>query len=92
MITMGVKSLNEITWLLTSENDVYNLWNKIKQAWLEGSLPGRDGEETGKKRSDSSLTVNMLKDFKGIAEKEVVKSLLQKVLNKECVLAQDNKF
>jgi hypothetical protein len=92
MITMGVKSLNKITWLLTSESDVYDLWNKIKQAWLGGSLSGRDGEEIGKKRSDLSSTVNMLKGFKGIVEKEVFKSLLQKVLNKECVLAQDNKF
>ena len=61
MITMEVKSLNKITWLLTSDNDVYNLWNKIKQAWLDRDLLRRDGEEAGKKRSNSSLTVNMLR-------------------------------
>jgi hypothetical protein len=67
---MGVKSLNKITWLLSSENNVYNLWKKIKQAWLESSILGRDEVETRKKRSDSFLTINMLKGFKGIAEQE----------------------
>jgi hypothetical protein len=84
--------LNEITWLLTSSNDIYTLWTQIKDQWLSGNLPGKDGDSTGQKRDDNTLTINMVKGFKGITEPEVVKDLLTKVLEGKCVLMQSKDY
>jgi hypothetical protein len=82
-ITLGVKSLNEIMWLLKSNDSIYELWLEIKKQWLNGKLPGKDGECSKVTRDDNSLTINMLKGFEGISDQEVIKDLLQKVLDHE---------
>jgi hypothetical protein len=89
---LGVKSLNEITWLLTSGNNIYTLWTQIKDQWLSGNLMGKDGDSTGQKRDDNTLTINMVKRFEGITEPEFLKDLLTKVLEGKCVLMQSKDY
>jgi hypothetical protein len=89
---LGVKSMNEIMWLLTSSDDLFPLWSKIKEPWLSGDLSGKDGEFIGQRRDDNSLTINMVKGLKGITEPEVVMELLKKVLEHKCVLAQSKSY
>ena len=91
-VTVGAKNLNEILWLLTASDAVFDKWGEIRDLWLTGDLPGKDGECDGRKRSDNSITVAMFKGFKGITDEAVIISLFEKVLNKECVLVQDKTF
>jgi hypothetical protein len=91
-VTVGAKNLNEILWLLTASHAVFEKWTQIRDLWLTGDLPGKDGECDGRKRSDNSITVAMFKGFEGITDEAIIISLFEKVLNKECVLVQDKTF
>lgn len=91
MHTLNRASLKQIYWLILAEDNLFNLWKKVCQMWLDGIIPDGVGE-TGNKRPGKMITPAPFRCFEGDISPEEIMTVLKSLLKGDVLLKKDASY
>ncbi|CAM6093905.1 unnamed protein product [Calypogeia fissa] len=87
-ITLNMKILKSLYWILFAEDALFSLWRNVCRLWLTGEIP--DGaNEMGKLKPAKLITVAMFRCFEGELTEVQISSILEAVKDKKILFKKD---
>ncbi|CAM6105388.1 unnamed protein product [Calypogeia fissa] len=87
-ITMNMKILKSLYWILFAEDPLFNLWMNVCRLWLTGEIPD-EANEIGKLKPAKLITVTMFRCFEGELIEDEISLVLEYVKDKIILLKKD---
>ena len=88
MVTMGKTQIKNVFWLLLADQELFDSWREVCDAWCSGRIPDGKGAK-GTARSSNGITFATFREFEGDITRDEKLSIFKAVLAEEVLVKKE---